>query len=880
MVSFTVKHYGLVSGVTTDITNDIVALPLFTDTGSGEVNTAIITLSGDAGKYVVTSPIIDQFDQIWIQATDDSGNNFGRTGGGVVYEVRKIIPQETKDGGNKLELQCAGIEANLQVMDYATPWWFTDSFTVGKDIGVFYNAVKGSNQPLLLSHDDPAFNKLPNWTTNIYDFGLNEDKCYNRLMEVVDKLGSSVDAGGALDFYDVGFTTALNTMQINIFSSGSNPPSPITISGPTNAVNLGESKGGIDSQQGSLICSWGANGLGSLPTSYSKFASKEYFYPLYKQWDNSVTYPVGARIQYKGLLYQALAQNNNVQPDTHPGTWLPSSRATEYGNQIAYSPWTTAGVSYWRNSGSNLSNQGNSNTEPFGFSMWDGNLILNNDVSVFRFPVDVISTSADLVKGNAIYKLFLYSNTNFYRGFRVLCLGNPTIQVDGTYFGYSSGSASTAKDVNGNLIKNSILQYDGKQWVVLYTAQTNLMCSVIYEGLVYQYDTTIPGAWGAIGGFDQGNDCFHPYSSITQVAGVETDPTFILNNNTAVQVKYTWTATNIPVIPSKNIANYYSFGAWLNFRFPFPHNNVNPTGLNVGLLYGGSINTGQEPATLDSQNMHYTHDGLRGFNNFSAEDFGQLASLNFDMKLEYQDFLTGLNIVGEANFKMRCFIIDTEDNVVYQDFVIPFNGNFEAVELPLSGFAIYRGLQPLWGPLDVIIPPAQVSATNVFNWRNIKNICIQTQESYDDSGRYNPETSRWNRVTLAGFSRQIKLTIDSFRFAKPLLAITAPVGDRLIQPDFLQRPSILFYDQLLSDAKAELEKSKFRHKEYDVTTTMAFDINFGDSFYLNNPRIISDSDNGANTIKLVAKKIEYSITKAENGQGGALRTIVGIKRFS
>lgn len=879
MVTFTVKHYGLLSTITTDVTSDVVSIPIFTDTGSGEVNTAVVILSSIDGKYVTQSPIIDQFDQIWIQAVDNSGNSFGRTGGGSVYEVRKIIPQETKDSGNKLEIHCVGLEANMQVLDYITPWWFTDSFTVGKDIGVYYNAVRGANQPLLLGHDDPNFNKLPNWTTNIYDFGLNEDKCYNRLNEVVDKLGSSVDAGGVLDFFDVGFTNALNTMQVNIFSSGSNPASPITISN-TNAVNLGESKGGIDAQTGSIVASWGANGLGSLPTGYSKFASKEYFYPLYKQWNNAVTYPVNARVQFGGILYLALQQNTNKQPNSNPLQWQARSRALEYGNSISYSPWTVAEVIAWKNSGSNLSNQGNSSTEPFGFSMWDGNIVLNDDVSIFRFPVDVIATSADIIKGSATLKLFLYSNTNFYRGFKVLCLGSPTIQTDGTYFGYTSGSAATAKDVNGRLIKDSILEYDGTQWVVLYTAQTNMMCSHIYEGLVYQYDTVIAGAWGAIGGFPKGNDCFHPYDSMAQVTGIETDPTFLANLNSAVQIQYSW-LLQPPIGYTDTNANYYKMGAWLCFRFPLPHNNVTSTGLNVGTLYGGSINTGQEPATLDSQNMHYTHDGIRGFNNFSAEDYGALQSLSFVMKLDYKDMLTNLPIVGEANFKMRCFIIDTEDNVVYQDFVIPFNGNWESIDLALTGFSIYRGVHPIWGPVDVLVPPARVSATNVFDWRNIKNISFQTQESYDSSGRYSPIVSRYNNPFQASsFGRIILLSIDSFRFTKPLLAVTNPVSDRVIQPDFLQRPSILFYDQLSSDAKAELEKSKFRHKEYDVTTTMSFDIQFGDSFYLNNPRIVSDSDNGANTIKLVAKRIEYSITKAENGQGGALRTIQGVKRFT
>ena len=47
-----------------------------------------------------------------------------------------------------------------------------------------------------------------------------------------------------------------------------------------------------------------------------------------------------------------------------------------------------------------------------------------------------------------------------------------------------------------------------------------------------------------------------------------------------------------------------------------------------------------------------------------------------------------------------------------------------------------------------------------------------------------------------------------------------------------------------------------------------FDIDFANSFYLENDKLVSDSDNGANTIKLVAKNIEYSITKPLSGPGG------------
>ena len=46
------------SGSGTDITSDVLAIPLFTDTGSGEVNEANLVLSAKAGKYITTGNII------------------------------------------------------------------------------------------------------------------------------------------------------------------------------------------------------------------------------------------------------------------------------------------------------------------------------------------------------------------------------------------------------------------------------------------------------------------------------------------------------------------------------------------------------------------------------------------------------------------------------------------------------------------------------------------------------------------------------------------------------------------------------------------------------------------------------------------------------
>ena len=90
------------------------------------------------------------------------------------------------------------------------------------------------------------------------------------------------------------------------------------------------------------------------------------------------------------------------------------------------------------------------------------------------------------------------------------------------------------------------------------------------------------------------------------------------------------------------------------------------------------------------------------------------------------------------------------------------------------------------------------------------------------------------------------------------------------------------YYQLKNDAKAELEKRKFRHVEFDITTSGNADINFGDYFLYENENLIADefeTSSGSNKIRLVAKHIEYSITKPVNGKGGFLRRILGVRRF-
>ena len=81
-----------------------------------------------------------------------------------------------------------------------------------------------------------------------------------------------------------------------------------------------------------------------------------------------------------------------------------------------------------------------------------------------------------------------------------------------------------------------------------------------------------------------------------------------------------------------------------------------------------------------------------------------------------------------------------------------------------------------------------------------------------------------------------------------------------------------------------MEIEKFKHKEFNIESTgyEIFDVPFGNSFYLYNDNLISDDDKSGedNNIKLVAKRIEYSITKPIGGKGGLRRKIKGSKVFT
>jgi hypothetical protein len=938
-----------------DITSDVKAIPLFTDAGTGEVNQLSLVLIARDGNYITTGNIVEQYDRIRVECIDLDTNSYDR-----YFEILDIIPSQSKSEGTLLTIEGLGTEYHLQQIHYSGSHYFRHAFGIGEDIGKVYETNRGTRQPTLTAHDSvystvtKIGSDLPKFTNNHYDYGLFEDTCYNRYMDLIDKLGATVSAGGVLDFYELAFkTSGKDQIDLRLFSSGSTPTSPIIIKN-TDSINVSESEAGISAATGNNIIAWGSPEHGSLPVGKSKYTSGEQFFLFRPQW-RSLTggYKQDAKVIHLGKHYESDNDNNTSTPPTN---WTQIDMSTEFGDSVQYSPWTDDKTALWINSGSNADGavkvvspthnwatstaytkydiviqsskeylalsdhtSGSFNTDlsagkweevEFGYlgndsaGMFDSNLCM-------WFKDNRISTWANRQVSNDTQITSLVSDYGYTGtgGITNLPVGTRILVNTG------SGALSGTDSKTGKSFTNSITEVqedeDGNHiWVVKYKMSADTDSFLVrvldtHETLKYVNSTT---SFTSITTDDLGNDTFHLYKSICNVDGVDdkpnitdgtTFPEVAGTDNTKFQtniksaIKINFNAGNTWVNRATDSANYLKTGCWINFTFPFPVNTHNGISEDIGALWGGT-STNQAPH-FDFENMKFTHTGKRGFNETDSIDLGNISSIAFAMKMEID--VPALGVVdGLAN--MRCTLYDINDNVVVQDFELNYTDGktWQNVVLPTGGFTDWRAVKPRYVALNNIVEllkPKETGAENLFEWRNVKMISIQLQNSYDEFGRYAPEggDDLTNTTLQSNFGGNVSMTIDAFHFKKPLLVSSNDETAqtlRSLEPTFLQEPHIILYDQLLNSVKTQLEIDQFRHQEYDLTTsgTSVFDIDFGDSFFLEKDDFVfvpsADRVTGetANKIKLVAKRIEYHLTKPQVGRGGLTRTLRGVKRFT
>ena len=884
--SYVVTHYDKSnSWASQDLTAQVESLPLFTDIAGTEINQAIVEISTRLGHYIRAQrsgesgfpTIIDHNDRIRIVVSD------GVTVGGYdqVFEVKTKLPIKTKAGGTKMRLQTEGLERHLMKVKYIKPHRFVDPNSALVDLVQYYNDNKTTDMPTLTI----GTNELPTQGTFNFDWGVNEETILNRIIELVDMMGDAGGTGGVLDFFDFRFTYSganVTSFIINVFSSGS-PSSGSEVTIDADAVNTGDEAAGQDEAEGTQVGAWGDPEAGSLPIDYSRFASRQILMPAndvshFPEWQAG-TYPSGAIVKLAGVTYRSNAETITIPPSA---AWDVLTTATYYGDVISYSPWTNDKLGLWKNSGADPTN-----ASAFGAAMCDGNIIIRDD-ETFRTWVDLETTGTP-----SVFWAYGGTTSGYYDGMRVL--------VNGVGTGVFSGTDSNGKAYDYSVAEWSNVDQD---WKVKYDAfgdaTLDSMQVVVFDNAkVYVWNNPSVGSWNRIDNLDNGSDCFHNYDSISQTTSVhidaDTELEYVSNNNgSGIKAIYSWTPATEWAQNTFNIrtsAEYYRSGAWLTIRFPFPKNTYNSITEDVGEIYGGGVQgtTVKEPSAIDAQNMHFTHDGYRGFNTASADtlaslDYGPLSSIDFFMKLIFSD--TAGTVLPDANFKMRCWMWDKEDNVVFQDFVLQHNSNYESVKLPLSGFQIYRGRRPRYDvaiiALNDLIPPNGLNANETFKFESIVGMSWGTLDSYDDFGRYQGGIKKFGISDHFLFTgRKIELWIDGLRFTKPLLYVTDAVsGTTLVKhEDFEQNPEVFIFDQLEQIAKSNLQKQQFKKTEYELENEIRTDIHYGDFFFFTDDEIVSESDTADNTVKLVNKGTEYSITKGVDGRGGGLRKIRGSRRF-
>lgn len=893
--AFTVTHVD----TATDLTGDVETITI-NERGTGQISSAELRLESDRGLYLTSGvPLLDEFQRIRIQITDDvlpTPNTFDK-----IYEIMNIVPVEAVQEGNVIDLELHGLEHHLQKAYFAKQFFFESAFEVARDIIDQYNENRASLQPEIVGHDVTSLtvgpdvfptNTLPQFTANQYMFNVAEKRVYDGLIDVAERMGSTVAAGGAADFWEIYFRkhpTNDNQLIFQAVISGIAPTAgnEITIT-DADAVNEDPTEGGIDSTPGTITATWGADDFGTQPEDTAAFHSEleAFFAHRTHPGDASIAFPQDALVQLDGVHYQSNINNNT---DVPPSANWTIKEPFDFLGVSEYSPWTNLKATHFKNSGSNPLPTKHGAVTSFNQSgFFDSNLVIQD----FNHTATWVNERVQNDTGIDVNYLYGQATVGVYRGFRVLV--DPNIGAIGNPFSLNGGL-----DQFGVAYSNNVAQHNGgtftgadefKNWDVLRVSKDEEEIHVIDEGVTYE---RLAGVWTDISGTARANHPFHVYTSLTTNAGVNSTfddgtQTTTYGDTSAIDVQYDYSIPAILLGGFFADVNYYKIGAWLCLRFPYPHSTHNGLPANsLGQLWGNNA-TKKEPVTFDTNNMHLSHSGNVGFNHSEAQEYGPISALAFTIKLAWFDGLAIPVLAG--NFKMRCIMYDTSDNVVFQDFLIPFNDLFEDVALPITNFQIYRARIPFRYELDNIAAAFvlnDLDIVNRFEFKNVKQIVWQLQEVYDDQGRYEPEASRFFGDVAASLGGRLILTLDRVHFQKPLLAVSPPVTvGRALIPEFRQQPLISNFKQLSQDNLAWLEVTRFRHKEYNIKRQGRLDIPVFDTFFLNKADLVPDDDTRladtggvTNNIRLVNKELTIKISKSSSESGDFVTYHKGIKRL-
>jgi len=569
-----------------DISNFVETI-LDTEIGSGEVRSTSLRINADRGAFITDTnggltPIIDQFTKITTKITDPNGILYLAT-----HEVDIIHP--TQDGlqGTVLPVDLLGQEFYLQKTLFADQFFFKSMFNVTSGIVNFYNTNKGGLQARVAGSDADSssggFNDLPVFTANDYTFNLSEMTHYDGLIQVMDRGGSSVAAGGAGDFFEIAFTTnPTNAEEINFrgFSSG-NPTDQTSIPNIKSddiTINPAEQQGEIDATVGNVVGTWTDSSIGTLPRQNADFIGALEAWRLFPTHVSGALFPQDAIIL---VLNTKDSEGDNFHYKANKDTTLsppvPPTASNADWDQLLFSDWLFFDLNYilgsytfwtdaksiqWRSNGAVTG--GNIQENPptvNSIKCWDSNQV-KIDGTFRQTWVDVRALNEAGIGGG------FKRNGQVYRGFRVLVDGIGTDEF--TDF------------------DNDVIQWDGTQWIIFLEPEDENLVGVDDEGLTYQFDSGGVTWTNVSTSRAQANDVYHSVFNITNTQGHNNkDNGGGGNFGQTAAVTYEFQFSKLdPYAILRNEPFFYRTFAGVNFRVPYPFNANN--GNSIGEDYGDS----------------------------------------------------------------------------------------------------------------------------------------------------------------------------------------------------------------------------------------------------------------------------------------------------
>jgi len=321
---------------------------------------------------------------------------------------------------------------------------------------------------------------------------------------------------------------------------------------------------------------------------------------------------------------------------------------------------------------------------------------------------------------------------------------------------------------------------------------------------------------------------------------------------------------------------YTSAGWWIVFASPHPFSTHNSISEKIGELYGGDINTIQDHHFFDAYNEIFTPSGKPGWNQFDSDDLMEITGVSCLYKLNIRS--GGVDIPFTGDIPFAYWIIDNNGTIWKSKEPYRFLGDIQRFTFYFGNFTpVYRARSPfgISNVVENILTP-ELEIRDVFFKNKIIYQGFQLEMSYDEHGRYTPnlietvvKPTVFNVFGFTGSSISLEFdgVIDAWHWIKSPIALSLSDADsalRTIYPDIKDFQNITNIEQLQRAADAQLDIEKFRYEQYTVENYDRADRKLQDTIFLKDEFLIAESDDVANTRKVVVSEIMYEVPKNED----------------